>query len=63
VAPGAVDTMLHAGSSKEIWESRSPMGRAQSVRDVSDAVMYLTDATMVTGDVLFVDGGAHLGRW
>ena len=63
VAPGVVDTMLHAGASKAALAGRSPMGDAQSVRDVSDAVMYLTDAGMVTGDVLFVDGGAHLGRW
>ncbi len=63
VAPGVVDTMLHAGASKAALAGRSPMGRIQSVRDVSDAVMYLTDAGMVTGDVLFVDGGAHLGRW
>jgi NAD(P)-dependent dehydrogenase (short-subunit alcohol dehydrogenase family) len=63
VSPGAVDTLLHAGTPKEALAGRSPMGRAQRTRDVSDAVMYLTDAAMVTGDVLFVDGGAHLGRW
>jgi NAD(P)-dependent dehydrogenase (short-subunit alcohol dehydrogenase family) len=63
VAPGVVDTMLHASAPKEALAGRSPMGRPQSVRDVSDAVMYLTDAAMVTGQVLFVDGGSHLGRW
>jgi hypothetical protein len=25
--------------------------------------MYLTDAATVTGDILYVDGGAHFGRW
>jgi len=25
--------------------------------------MYLTDAETVTGDILYVDGGAHFGRW
>jgi hypothetical protein len=24
---------------------------------------YLTDAATVTGDILYVDGGAHFGRW
>jgi len=62
VAPGTIDTMSHPAP-KEAWASRSPMGRVASMRDVSDAVMYLTDAAMITGDVLFVDGGAHLGRW
>src|SRR5205823_6552797 len=28
-----------------------------------DAVMYLTDAATVTGHILYVDGGAHFGRW
>jgi len=63
VAPGVVDTMLHAGAPKDALSGRSPLGRPQSVRDVSDAVVFLTDAAMVTGQVLFVDGGAHLGRW
>jgi enoyl-[acyl-carrier-protein] reductase (NADH) len=26
-------------------------------------VFYLTHASQVTGEVLHVDGGAHLGRW
>jgi hypothetical protein len=25
--------------------------------------MYLTDAATVTGDILYVDGGSHFGRW
>jgi len=25
--------------------------------------MFLTDAATVTGDILYVDGGAHFGRW
>jgi len=34
-----------------------------SVQEIVDAVMYLTDAASVTGDTLYVDGGAHFGRW
>jgi enoyl-[acyl-carrier-protein] reductase (NADH) len=44
-------------------ESLSPMGRPSTVKDITDAVMYLTDAATVTGDILYVDGGAHFGRW
>jgi enoyl-[acyl-carrier-protein] reductase (NADH) len=44
-------------------EGLSPMGRPSTVKDIADAVMYLTDATTVTGDILYVDGGAHFGRW
>jgi PAS domain-containing protein len=34
-----------------------------SVSDVVDAVVYLTEARNITGEVLHVDGGAHQGRW
>jgi len=46
-----------------VMESLSPMGRPSTVKDIVDAVMYLTDAATVTGDILYVDGGAHFGRW
>jgi len=63
VAPGVVDTPLHRDTPKDVMESLSPMGRPSTVKDITDAVMYLTDAATVTGDVLYVDGGAHFGRW
>jgi NAD(P)-dependent dehydrogenase (short-subunit alcohol dehydrogenase family) len=63
VAPGFVYTPLTRDTPKDVMESRSPMGRASTVSDIADAVMYLTDAATVTGDILYVDGGAHLGRW
>src|SRR5712672_1715708 len=63
VAPGAVDTPLHKETPKDVMESLSPMGRPSTVKEITDAVMYLTDAATVTGDILYVDGGAHFGRW
>jgi NAD(P)-dependent dehydrogenase (short-subunit alcohol dehydrogenase family) len=63
VAPGAVYTPLHRETPKEVMESLSPMGRPSTVKDITDAVMYLTDAATVTGATLYVDGGAHFGRW
>ena len=39
------------------------MGWPSTVKDITDAVMYLTDAGTVTGEILYVDGGAHLGHW
>ena len=63
VAPGVVETPLHRDTPKEVMESLSPMGRPSTVNDITDAVMYLTDATTVTGDILHVDGGSHFGRW
>jgi NAD(P)-dependent dehydrogenase (short-subunit alcohol dehydrogenase family) len=63
VAPGVVDTPLHKNDPKEGLQSLNPMGVVSSVQDIADAVMYLTDAATVTGDTIYVDGGAHFGRW
>ena len=63
VAPGVVYTPLQRDTPIEVMDSRSPMGRPSTVKDITDAVMYLTDAPTVTGDTLYVDGGAHSGRW
>jgi hypothetical protein len=38
-------------------------GGISEVKDTVDAVMYLTEAGQVTGEVQHVDGGTHLGRW
>ena len=40
-----------------------PMGTICDSKDIADAVIYLTDARQVTGEVLHVDGGAHAGKW
>ena len=63
VAPGVVYTPLHRDTPKDVMESQSPMGRPSTVKDITNAVMYLTDAATVTGHILYVDGGAHFGRW
>src|SRR6202171_2587867 len=63
VAPGATYTQLHWNTPKDVMESLSPMGRPSTVKDITDAVMYLTDAATVTGNILYVDGGAHFDRW
>jgi NAD(P)-dependent dehydrogenase (short-subunit alcohol dehydrogenase family) len=63
VAPGIVDTPLHATGPREILETLSPMGSISTVDDIASAVVYLTEARQITGEVLHVDGGAHRGRW
>jgi NAD(P)-dependent dehydrogenase (short-subunit alcohol dehydrogenase family) len=63
VAPGVVDTPLHKDGDKTQLRTLSPMGTIAEPRDVADAVLYLTEARFVTGEVLHVDGGAHVGRW
>jgi NAD(P)-dependent dehydrogenase (short-subunit alcohol dehydrogenase family) len=63
VAPGAVDTPMHSDQPMELLSTLQPMGRIADVTDVVDAIVYLTEADQVTGEVLHVDGGAHIGKW
>ena len=63
VAPGVVDTPLHKNNPKEFLRTLSPLGQIARPRDIAEAVLYLTEASQVTGEILHVDGGAHLGRW
>ena len=63
VAPGIVDTPLHANNPKDFLKTLSPLGQIAPAQDIAEAVFYLTQASQVTGETLHVDGGAHLGRW
>ena len=63
VAPGVVDSPLHANDPKEELQKQNPMGSISTVEDIAGAVVYLTEASQITGEVLHVDGGAHIGKW
>ena len=63
VAPGVVDTPLHKNTPREFMKTLSPMGTISDAKDIAEAVVYLTEARHVTGEVLHVDGGAHAGKW
>jgi NAD(P)-dependent dehydrogenase (short-subunit alcohol dehydrogenase family) len=63
VAPGVVDSPLHAKDSKDSLKTLSPMSSISTVEDIASAVVYLTEARHITGEVLHVDGGAHFGKW
>ena len=63
VAPGVADTPLHQKTPKDLMLSLSPMGRVSTVDEIAGAVLFLTESATITGDILYVDGGAHFGRW
>jgi NAD(P)-dependent dehydrogenase (short-subunit alcohol dehydrogenase family) len=63
VAPGIVDTPMHEDHDKDALRKLQPMGKISSVKDIVDAIVFLTEANQVTGQVLHVDGGAHVGKW
>jgi NAD(P)-dependent dehydrogenase (short-subunit alcohol dehydrogenase family) len=63
VAPSVVNRPSYKDDWKEFVRTFQPMGQIPEVKDIVDAVIYLTEASQVTGEVLHVDGGAHVGKW
>jgi len=63
VAAGIIDTPMHKPESHGFLKTLHPIQRLGTVEEVAAAVLYLTDAAFVTGEVLRVDGGAHAGKW
>jgi 3-oxoacyl-[acyl-carrier protein] reductase len=47
---------------KAMYESNAPLGRASTAEDVADAVVWLIEgARTMTGELLLLDSGVHLG--
>lgn len=63
VAPGIVDTPMHPSENHGFLSALAPAGRIATVREIADAVLYLTGAGFTSGVVLAVDGGASAGTW
>ncbi|MEE9241414.1 MAG: glucose 1-dehydrogenase [bacterium] len=64
VAPGIVPTPLYGELSDEQLKGlhgMQPLGRYGTPKDIADAVLYLANATWVTGVILPVDGGVDAG--
>ena len=60
VSLGVVRSLMNPDATPELV-ARHPLGRMVEVDDVVQAVMYLEQASFVTGEVLHVDGGQHAG--
>ena len=68
VAPGFVHTPLTEGAALvpgvvEEYVENTPLGRAGTPEDIAEAVLFLTKAAWLTGEVLDLNGGAHLKRY
>lgn len=48
---------MHPIESHADLSNLHPVGRMGEVRDIVDAVLYLEQACLVTGEILHVDGG------
>lgn len=62
VAPGMIRTPLNAHIDVDVLGSVALLNRAGEVREITEAVLYLTGADFVTGHILPVDGGFITGR-
>jgi NAD(P)-dependent dehydrogenase (short-subunit alcohol dehydrogenase family) len=62
VSPGVINTPMHAEENHEALAKFHPLGRLGEVSDIVDAILYLQNATFVTGENIRVDGGVHAGR-
>jgi 3-oxoacyl-[acyl-carrier protein] reductase len=70
VAPGFVDTPLTAPAASipgvlDDYVDNTALGRAGTPADIANAVVYLCDprSSWLTGEVLDINGGAHLKRY
>jgi NAD(P)-dependent dehydrogenase (short-subunit alcohol dehydrogenase family) len=62
VALGVIRTPMHDPSSHDALAELHPVGRLGEIEDVVDAVVYLENASFVTGEILHVDGGQSAGH-
>jgi NAD(P)-dependent dehydrogenase (short-subunit alcohol dehydrogenase family) len=61
ISPGCMKTPMHPPEAQEMLAGLHPVGRMGEASDIGQAVMYLEDATFVTGEILHVDGGMIAG--
>lgn len=62
IGPGP--TLPHAGQSEAQFAAstaRTPLGRGTTPAEVGDALMFLLRAPAMTGQMLALDGGRHIG--
>jgi len=63
IAPGIVDTPMHKPENHEFLKHLHPIARLATVEEIVDAALFLVRSPFITGEVLYVDGGAHAGKW
>ena len=62
VSPGNINTPMHANDNHAALAKFHPLARMGEISDIVDAVLFLQNATFVTGENIRVDGGVHAGR-
>ena len=62
VSLGVMKTPLHEPAEYDGMAAVHPLGRAGEIGDVVDGVLYLEQASFVTGETLHIDGGQAAGH-
>jgi NAD(P)-dependent dehydrogenase (short-subunit alcohol dehydrogenase family) len=62
VSPGIINTPIHADGHHDLLAKFHPLARVGEISDIVGAMLYLQEATFVTGENIHLDGGAHAGR-
>ncbi|MGO9759907.1 MAG: SDR family NAD(P)-dependent oxidoreductase [Solirubrobacteraceae bacterium] len=62
VSLGVIKTPMHDDASYAGMAELHPLGRLGEVSDVVDGILYLEQATFVTGEILHIDGGQSAGH-
>lgn len=62
VAPGVINTPMHAPESHAALAALHPVGRLGEIPEIVHAVLYLETAGFVTGESIHVDGGQAAGH-
>src|SRR5262249_47947046 len=62
VALGVIETPMHDPATYDALATLHPVGHMGTIDDVVDAVVYLENASFVTGEILHVDGGQSAGH-
>jgi NAD(P)-dependent dehydrogenase (short-subunit alcohol dehydrogenase family) len=62
VSLGVIETPMHDPAAYAGMAALHPLGRVGQISDVVDGILYLEQATFVTGEILHIDGGQAAGR-
>lgn len=62
VAPGIIKTPMHPPETHAQLGALHPIGYMGDISDIAEAILYLEDASFVTGEILHVDGGQSAGH-
>jgi NAD(P)-dependent dehydrogenase (short-subunit alcohol dehydrogenase family) len=62
VAPGVIETPMHAPATHEFLAKLHPVGSMGETRDIVEAILFLESAGFITGEILHVDGGQSAGH-